>query len=429
MSFMLKSSGSPTFNPSAEKSLYHKTILNNGIRIVTETIPYVRSVSVGVWANVGSRDEKPDQNGITHFLEHMVFKGTKKRSIREIARSVESRGGYLNAFTTKENTCFYARILDTNLAQTLDVLSDLVRNATFNHEEMEKEKLVVLEELKSSEDDPEDVVHEYFERALFPNHSLGLPIIGCERNLMSFQRSHLRTHVVSHYSSSNIVIAAAGNVDHSKLVNLTEKFFSGMSQNGGAQERKAPLSSDDRPKKTDQTKKIHQAHICLGRRAYSAKHKHRYPLLLLNTLLGEGMSSRLYQSVRERHGLAYSIYSFVNMLSDTGVFGTYVATDENNVANAIDLIFIELGKLRSKSVSKAELDRTKSQIKGTMMLGLENMSGRMMRLGTSEMVFEKYVPIQMVLDNIDRVTVENIHHVAKELFVEDQFSTVIIRPS
>ena len=197
---MLKSSGSPSFNPSAEESMYRKTVLKNGVRVVTETIPYVRSVSVGVWANVGSRDERPDQNGITHFLEHMVFKGTKKRSIREIARSIESRGGYLNAFTTKENTCFYARILDINISHTVDVLSDLVRNATFNQGEMEKEKLVVLEELKSSEDDPEDVVHEYFERALFPNHSLGLPIIGCERNLMNFQRSHLRTHVASHYA-------------------------------------------------------------------------------------------------------------------------------------------------------------------------------------------------------------------------------------
>jgi len=429
MSSMLKSSGSPSFNPSAEESMYRKTVLKNGVRVVTETIPYVRSVSVGVWANVGSRDERPDQNGITHFLEHMVFKGTKKRSIREIARSIESRGGYLNAFTTKENTCFYARILDINISHTVDVLSDLVRNATFNQGEMEKEKLVVLEELKSSEDDPEDVVHEYFERALFPNHSLGLPIIGCERNLMNFQRSHLRTHVASHYAPSNVVIAAAGNVDHSKLVSLSEKFFSSMSQTGAPQMRKAPSSSGDRPKKLDHTKKIHQAHVCLGRRAYSAKHKQRYPLLLLNTLLGEGMSSRLYQSVRERHGLAYSIYSFVNLLSDTGVFGTYVATDEKNVANAIDLIFKELGKLRSKSVSKAELERTKSQIKGTMMLGLENMSGRMMRLGSSEMVFEEYVPIQTVLDNIDRVTVEGIHRVAKELFVEEQFSTVIIRPS
>ncbi len=426
---MLKSSGSPTFNPSAEETLYNKTTLKNGIRIVTETIPYVRSVSVGVWANVGSRDENPDQNGITHFLEHMVFKGTKKRSIREIARSIESRGGYLNAFTTKENTCFYARILDTNLAQTVDVLSDLVRNATFKHDEMEKEKLVVLEELKSSEDDPEDVVHEYFERALFPNHSLGLPIIGCERNLMNFQRTHLRTHVASHYSPGNIVIAAAGNVDHPKLVNLTEKCFSGMSKRVDERERKAPSSSGDQPTKLNYTKKIHQAHICMGRRAYSAKHKQRYPLLLLNTLLGEGMSSRLYQSVREQNGLAYSIYSFVNLLSDTGIFGTYVATDEKNVENAIDLIFKELKKLRSKPVAKAELDRTKSQIKGTMMLGLENMSGRMMRLGSSEMVFEKYVPIQTVLDNIDRVTVENIHQVAEELFVDDQFSTVTIRPS
>ncbi len=212
-----------TQNGPTQQALYQKTILGNGIRVVSETIPYVRSVSVGVWANVGSRDESGSENGLSHFLEHMVFKGTKSRSVREIAQSLESLGGYLNAFTTKEQTCFYARVLDEHTEQAIDVLSDLVQHATFRKKELEKEKLVVIEELKNAEDDPEDIIHDYFEKILFPTHPLGFPIIGTEQNLRSFTRQDLQVHVAEHYTLPNFVVAAAGNIDHAKLVRLTEK--------------------------------------------------------------------------------------------------------------------------------------------------------------------------------------------------------------
>lgn len=415
-------------NPTQQLA-YQKTVLDSGIRVVSETIPYVRSVSVGVWANVGSRDESGAENGLSHFLEHMVFKGTKSRSVREIAQSLESLGGYLNAFTTKEQTCFYARVLDEHIEQAVDVLSDLVQHATFRKEELEKEKMVVIEELKNAEDDPEDIIHDYFEKALFPTHPLGYPIIGTEKNLRSFTRQDLQLHVAAHYTLRNFVVAAAGNVDHARLVRLVEKY---LRRGNDSQHSGARVQAPTRPAKVasqEYTRQIQQSHLCVGTVGYSIRHRDRYPLMVMNALLGEGMSSRLYQTIREKHGLAYSVYSFVNLLSDTGSFGAYIGTDRKNLANAGELLYIEFEKLRRKPVSVAELDRTKSQIKGTMMLGLENMSGRMMRLGSSELYFNTFTSLDAILKKVNAVTPEAIYRVANDLLREDRLSTVVIRPS
>jgi predicted Zn-dependent peptidase len=415
---------------AAERAQYAKTVLDNGIRVVSETIPHVRSASIGVWADVGSRDENENCNGISHFLEHMVFKGTKKRSVLDIAQSLESLGGYLNAFTTKEQTCFYARVLDSNIEEAMDVLADLLLNATFKKEEIEKERLVVVEELRSAEDDPEDIIHDYFEKALFPKHSIGFPIIGTEANLRRFQRGDLRSHVAMYYLPSRMVVAAAGNVNHHTLVKLVERYFKNLRMNGSvSQKRQSGVTAAGKGSRTEYARPINQAHICMGTVGYSIRHKNRYPLLILNALLGEGMSSRLYQSIREHHGLAYSVYSFVSMLSDTGVFGTYVGTEKKNVSAALDLVHRELDRIKTRLISRAELDRTKSQIKGTMMLGLENMSGRMIRLGSSELYFESYISLDSILKRVDGVTSEAIMHTANDLFNEDDFTTVIIHPS
>ena len=413
----------------AENPNYKKTILPSGIRVVSETIPYVRSVSVGVWANVGSRDEDEKRNGISHFLEHMVFKGTKNRSVKEIAQSLESVGGFLNAFTTKEQTCFYARVLDENLSKSVDVLADLIQNATFDAGELEREKTVVIEELKNGEDDPEDLIHDHFERALFPEHSLGYPIIGTEKNLRAFTRKDLFSHVASHYSPSNMVVAVAGNVEHKRLVAHVEKSFRRVKQRPISRMRTRAPQKAINPIKKEIVKPITQAHVCLGTVGYSIRHKDRYALLVMNALLGEGMSSRLYQTIREKHGMAYTVYSFLSFLSDTGVFGTYIGTDRNKVDDAVRLIHREFGKLREKMVSRAELERTKAQIKGTMMLGLENMSGRMMRLGSGELQLETFVPLDSVLRKVDAVTSESIQSVANELLVEKNFSTIVVRPA
>jgi predicted Zn-dependent peptidase len=412
-----------------ENSHYRKTTLENGVRVVSETIPHVRSVSVGIWANVGSRDEGPAQNGISHFLEHMVFKGTKNRNVREIAQSLESLGGYLNAFTTKEQTCFYARVLDTNMGEAMDVLADLVLHATFEKKEMEREKLVVIEELKNAEDDPEDIIHDYFERSIFPDHSLGYPIIGTEENVKHFRQDDLRAHVARHYQPGRIVVSAAGNVDHDILVRLARKYFHRVRTTAGENARIAGPVQSAPGATVEYRRPINQAHICLGTLAYSIAHPDRYTLMLTNALLGEGMSSRLYQTIREKHGMAYTVYSFANLLSDTGVFGAYLGTDRKNIQSAIELVYKELDRLKRRPVSAAELQRTKSQIKGTLMLGLENMSGRMIRLGSAELYVERYVSLDTILERVDDVSPDDILRVSNDVFDERRFSSVIIRPT
>ncbi len=419
---------SPASRPTTG-STYQKTVLDNGIRVVSESFPHVRSISAGIWANVGSRDESAEQNGISHFLEHMVFKGTVKRSVRDIAQSLESLGGYLNAFTTKEQTCFYSRVLDANLPEAMDVLSDLMLNATFRKKELDKERLVVIEELRNAEDDPEDIIHDYFEKALFPSHTLGNPIIGTEENLLRFGRGDLRGHLETSYLPSRLVISAAGHVDHNQFVKLANRYFGRLTLNQSPRKRTAGPARTREAIFKEYSRPIKQAHVCIGTIGYSIRHRDRYPLAVMNALLGEGMSSRLYQSIRERYGYAYSVYSFVSLLSDTGVFGSYLGTDKKNVKSAIDLFHAELDKLKRRPVSHAELERTKAQIKGSMMLSLENMSSRMMRLGSSELYFERYQTLDSIITKVNAVTPESIQRVANDLFDPGKFSTVIIRPS
>lgn len=414
---------------SSRKALYKKTVLDSGVRVVTETIPYVHSVSLGVWASVGSRDETAEQNGISHFLEHMVFKGTKTRNVLEIAQSLESLGGYLNAFTNKEQTCFYARVLDEHIGEAMDVVSDLIQNSTFKSKELERERTVVIEELRNVADNPEDIIFDYFDKALFPEHNLGFPIIGTEANLRRFAREDLFAHIETHYAPSHVVVAAAGNVDHNVLVRLTEKYLTQLPAEKHNGTRIPAPKEIDHSTYAEYYRPINQAHICFGTLGYSIRHHDRYAFMVMNALLGEGMSSRLYQTIREKHGLAYSVYSFANMMSDAGVFGVYVGTEKKNIQNSIELIQKEFKKLRTTLVPKGELDRTKSQIKGVMMLGLENMSGRMMRLGSTELYFESFTSLDEIIKRVDAVTPEEILKVANDLFREEKFSTVMVRPA
>ncbi|HZY09860.1 MAG TPA: pitrilysin family protein, partial [Bacteroidota bacterium] len=360
--------------------------------------------------NVGSRDENETNNGISHFLEHMVFKGTKHNTAKQIARSLESVGGYLNAFTSKEHTCFYARILDDQLPKAVDVISELVQCPIFDKKEIEKEKQVVLEELKNLEDDPDDLIHDYFDSHIYHKHPLGYPVIGKAENIKSFTKGKLRDYIRRHYVPDRMVVAAAGNCKHEEVVELVERYFHGNRHNGTI--KRESVSHRQRQTKEVYEKPIMQAHVCMGTRSFSIKNRMRYPLLVLNTLLGEGMSSRLFQNIREKYGFAYSIYSFANLLSDAGNFGIYIGTDVHNIENSIDLITKELDKLKSKPVSEAELRRTKEQVKGALMLSLESMSNRMMRLGSGELYFERYSPIDDIVRNIDAVQQEDMYGVA-----------------
>jgi predicted Zn-dependent peptidase len=409
-------------------STYQKTILPNGFRVVSEELPHVRSVSVGIWIDVGSRDESASTNGISHFIEHMVFKGTTTRSVRDIARSLESVGGYLNAFTGKEHTCYYARVLDENTELAVDVLSDLTMNATFPPKDLEKEKGVVIEELKNTEDDPDDIIHDYFDKILFGDHPLGFPVIGTEANVRSFTRNSLQRHVRSHYVPGRMILAGAGNISHEELVSLAEKYFGERKSRlrGGSNVRHKPHGI--RPRRKEYKKQIQQAHVCIGTQAWGIKSKHRYPILVMNTLLGDGMSSRLFQNIREKYGFAYSVYSYATLMSDAGVFSAYIGTDRAHVETSTELILREFKKLRTTPVSRAELNRTKAQLKGSMMLSLESIPNRMMRLGTSELYFQDVKPIDSILKQIDDVKQDEVQAVANSLFREELLSKVVIQP-
>ncbi len=417
-----------SINASASQSVYKKTTLDNGIRIITETIPYVHSVSVGFWINTGSCNEPRKLNGISHFIEHMAFKGTNKYSAAQIAKQIEGYGGYLNAFTGKEATCYYSKILDEHVPRTVDVLSELVFNPILKVEDIEKEKMVVLEEIKNIEDDPEEYIHDYFDKVLFKNHSAGNPVIGTAKNVSGFQRDEIFSYLKRHYRPDNIIVAAAGNIDHNELVSLVDKTSSAFKSEKHVSTKRKSSKVISKYNLVQEDKPIQQAHICLGNISYSIKSKYRYPLVIMNTLIGEGMSSRLFQNIREKYGFSYTIGSFLNMLSDIGSFGVYSGTDKKNIQKSIDLIFKEFDNLKKYPVKNSELKRVKSQVKGTIMLSLESMSSRMMRLATSEIYFNEYFTLDSIIKQIDGVTSDDILEVANNILDKDKFTIVVFSP-
>ncbi len=426
---ILKSAGKLSRPASGKlQATYKKSILPNGVRVISEEISHVRSISVGIWIDAGSRDEMESNNGISHFIEHMVFKGTRKRSVRDIARSLESVGGYLNAFTGKEHTCFYARVLDEFTPLAVDVLTDMVLNATFPEKELEKEKGVVIEELKNAEDDPDDIIHDYFEKVIFGPHPMGFPVIGTEKNLRAFRRQDLIGYMKGNYTPEKTIVAAAGNLSHDVLIDLVKRFYAASSatRNGSRKPRTRPKTQ--KTENAEYRKPIQQAHVCLGTVGINVNDKQRYPLTLLNSLLGDGMSSRLFQNIREKYGFAYNVYSFANMLSDTGTFGAYIGTDESHIHDSIDLIWREFRKIADGGVTKAELERTKSQVKGGMMLSLESIPNRMMRLGSSEIYFGEFNTMESIIQHVDAVTLDDVNKVADELLKQERYSTVIFKP-
>jgi predicted Zn-dependent peptidase len=408
-------------------SSYAKTVLSSGIRVISEELPFVKSVSIGIWIDTGSRNEFPENNGISHFIEHMVFKGTSHRSVKKIANSLESVGGYINAFTGKEHTCYYARVLDEYVENAVDVLSDLVQHATFPEKEFEKERLVILEEIKNVEDDPDDQIQDYFEAMLFPRNALGLPVLGTPETVKSFTRSQLIEYREKYYAAGNIIVVAAGNVTHERLVALVEKYFS--IPHAAAPVRQRAKKFGPHPQRKDYEKSIQQAHLTTGTIAFPVHSPHRYPAMVLNTLLGDGMSSRLFQNIREKYGFAYSVYSFLTLMEDTGVFGVYAATDVKHIQKTIDLVSKELRALATKPMSATELQRSKAQLKGNILLGLESTSHRMMRLGSGELYFNEFVSLESIVRNIDVVTQGDVLEVAQKILTPEHFSTVVFVPA
>ena len=406
---------------------FQKTTLPNGVRIVTEHIPSVRSVSVGAWIGVGSRDETPDESGMCHFIEHMVFKGTRKRRMHHIAQRMENVGGYLNAFTSKEFTCYYSRCLDEHLPRALDTVLDLVVNPVFPEKELEREKDVVLEEMKMYEDTPDEYVFDLLDKAIYGKDAMGRPVIGTEESVTGFSRDSLVEFLSSNYTGERVVVAVSGNVAHARTVRLVQKALEGISTSGRKTDRReAPETSIQN---IVETKPMQQAHLILGARGLDVHHSDRVALSVLNTVLGGGMSSRLNQNIREKDGYCYNIYSFANMHSDSGDFGVYMGTDATKADRSIKLIRRELDKLVQKPVSKTELERAKSQAKGAIMLGLENMSSRMMRIGRQELFYGRYFSLDEILDLLDQVTSEDLQRTATQIFAPERFSEIRLIPS
>lgn len=406
---------------------YQKTVLPCGLRIVTETIPSVRSVAVGLWVDVGSRDEAEEEAGITHFIEHMVFKGTERRRTHQIARRIEYVGGYLNAFTTKEHTCYYVRVLDEHLERALDTLIDLAFRPRFPEREIEKEKEVILEEMRMYEDTPDEYIFDLFEALVYAGHPLGRPIVGREETVRAFSRTMLLDFMGRHYTPDRMVLAAAGRLTHERVVALAERLLRSVGlrrSNHRQRERVSPYQ----PGVQRVQRSVQQAHLVIGGRGFDLHHPQRAALTVLNTILGDGMSSRLNQNVRERYGYCYNIYSFINLHADAGDWGVYMGTDPRRVDRAEQLIRRELDRLVQEPVGRQVLAHAKNQVKGALMLGQESMSSRMMRLGRQELYFGRYYSLDEALHEVDQVTAEAVQGVAQVLFAAPSYSKVVLLP-
>ena len=404
-----------------------RTVLDSGVRVLTETIPSVGSVAVGAWVEAGSRDETEAEAGITHFIEHMVFKGTRRRRGYLINQRMESVGGYLNAFTTKEHTCFYARGLSEHLGRALESVLDLVTQPTLPDKEIEKEKDVVVEEIKMYEDAPEDHVFDHYEAVVYPGDPLGRPIIGTPESVRSFSRDDLASYIERHYVPDRLVISVAGNVRHTEVVRHVEKLLAEFDR---APQPASRVASDDyAPAHVEVERPVQQAHLVMGTRAFGARDPRRTTLSMLNTILGGGMSSRLNQNIREKYGWCYSVYSFVNVQADSGDVGVYIGTDASRVARSKVLIQRELTKLAETPVSARMLSSAKHQLKGSIVLGMESTTNRMQRLGRVELTYGEIVPMDRVVQEIDAVTSEGIRAIAEELFAPERMSTVALLPT
>ncbi|MXW65112.1 MAG: insulinase family protein [Bacteroidetes bacterium SB0662_bin_6] len=405
---------------------FRKTTLKNGVRVLSERIPSVRSVSVGAWVAAGSRDERAEERGISHFIEHMVFKGTRKRRMHHIARRMESVGGYLNAFTAKEYTCYYARALDEHLARAIDTVCDLILFPTLPEKEIEKEKGVILEEMKMYEDNPEELVFDRFESVVYDGHALGAPVIGYPQTVQSFDREMLCDYMRSHYVPDRVVLVVAGNADHDDIVRMAGDMLGGMPI-AERPIRRAPVNGYV-PHDFVESRPIQQAHFVMGARGLSVRNEDRVAFSVLNTLLGGGMSSRLNQNVREKYGFCYNIGSFANMHSDSGDFGVYAASDVRKMERVKKLIRKELRYFVEVPIGSRTLNEAKNQLRGAMMLGLEGMSNRMMGIGRQELYFGRYLTLDEISDAIGKVTVEDVQRVASMLFKGDQLSTAALVP-
>src|SRR5258706_782888 len=402
----------------------HRRVLPNGVTVITEQMSHIRSVSIGIWLKSGSRDEDTEWNGISHCIEHMVFKGTQNRSAEAIARQVDSIGGNMDAFPAKECICFNIKILDEHVPIALDVLSDLVLHPVFDATDIARERGVILEEIKMDEDSPDYHVHEIFTQSFWKDHALGKPILGTRDSVKRFERAVVSQHYGDRFASENIIVAAAGNLDHKNFVELVSRHFEHMKPVSNGFHSPAPKTFariNMRNKKS-----LEQVQICIGVPSHPIAHQKRYASYVLNTLLGGGMSSRLFQNIRERQGLAYAIYSDLNPYRDTGCMGVYAGTSRESATKVVESVTAEFRNLKSAPVPDEELRRAKDQLKGSLMLSLESSTARMSNLARQEMYFDRFYGLDELIERIEAVTAEDLQQTADEFFRTDQIAVTVL---
>lgn len=405
--------------------MFRKDILSNGIRVVSETMPVSRSISIGIWVIAGSRDENGEKNGISHFLEHMFFKGTSRRTAKDIAIEVDSIGGELNAFTSREETTFYVSALDKHLTVVLDILSDIFLHSLFGIEDLKKEKKIILEEIKMVEDTPDDYIHDLYCKTVWNGNSLGQSVLGKKEAIEFFRRDDLIEHIENQYYPENIVISASGNFDHAEFLKLLEQTFGTLKRDKRKRENNVPVFSGGINGKR---RKLESVHICIGVEGLRQTHEDRYGLLVLNSILGSSVSSRLFQEIREKRGLAYSIYSYLSSYRDTGMLTAYAATDRSKVSELVHLILKEFLSLKNDIISKDEIIKAKEQIKGNMILSLESTINRMTQIARQEIYFGRHFTVEEIIGNIDSVTPEQVNRLANSIFREDAIAVATLGP-
>jgi predicted Zn-dependent peptidase len=405
--------------------MYRKTVLKNGVRILSEKLEHYRSVSLGIWVNVGSREETLKENGISHFIEHMIFKGTRSRNSLAIAKQLDAIGGLSNAFTGKENTCFHSRVLDKHFFTLSEILSDIFLNSIFDTTELERERQVILQEINMVEDTPDEHVHVLFNHLFWRNHPLGMSILGTGETVSGINQKTILNYIKRFYTPDRIILAAAGNVDHDVLLEYFQPLFEPLEPTGENHPRIMP---DIHGGISCYPKGTEQVHICLGGKAPHLSSDLRFAAAILNTILGGSMSSRLFQEIREKRGLAYAVYSFLSAYIDTGLLGVYVGTDPKQVNRVLRLINKEIKGIQEGDLSQTDLTEAREQIIGGILLGAESTDTRMMRLAKNEYVFGRYMDFDEMVTRLEKVTIDEVLAVAEETFRQNEVSLVVLGP-
>lgn len=400
-----------------------KSVLDNGIRVISERIPYASSVSIGIWVANGSRHEQRESNGVAHFIEHLLFKGTERRSSLDIAREIDSVGGVLNAFTSREYVCYYAKVLDKFLPRAVDLLTDLFLHSTFDPDEIEKERRVVLQEISMMEDTPDDLIHDLFHQHFWQGHPLGMSILGDVNSVSGLSRDGIIGYKDQMYRGEDIIVSAAGNLEHDDLVRLLEDHLKPVPGGHGRFPSERP-SYERRIELVE--KDLEQVHVCLGMRGVQQNHPNRYDAFIMNAILGGSMSSRLFQEVREKSGLAYSVYSYIASHADAGSLVVYAGAAPENSGNLLEIMLKELGRFKTEPVPEAQLDAAREQLKGNLLLSLESSDNRMSRLAKNEIYFGNPLPLSDIMAGFDQVTSESIQSLAGEILDNSTLTLVML---